>query len=119
MCSAQFRIDPLLRIRAGTHRSLNSIEEAIGFLSAWSGRRPGPDWGDVLSLLESVRTREQVAGATTALRALLERHGLLVAETEQPDHAGPTTESWGRFIGSEAAEDGQWHSEENCSLPSS
>jgi hypothetical protein len=80
MCRPDFRIDPRLAVRAGLSQSLGSIEEAVRFLSTWPGRRPGPDWGDVLVLLESVHTQEQVASAAIALRALLERHGLLAAE---------------------------------------
>jgi hypothetical protein len=82
MCTAELRIDPPLRVRAGMHRSIETVEQAVAFLSTWPGRRPGPDWGDVLALLESVRTQEHVAGATTALRALLESHALLVIDTE-------------------------------------
>ena len=80
MCRPDFRIDPPLPVRAGLGRSLGSIEEAARFLRAWSGRRPGSDWGDVLVLLESVCTQEQAASATVALQALLECHGLLPAE---------------------------------------
>jgi hypothetical protein len=82
MRTIELRIDPPLRVRAGMHRSLESIEDAVAFLSTWAGRRPGPDWGDVLALLESVRTQEQVAGATHALRMLLESHALLVTGAE-------------------------------------
>jgi hypothetical protein len=78
MRNVGFAIDPPLRIRAGVDRSLSSIEEAIDFLNTWPGRRAGPDWGKVLCLLEAVRTPEQIAGATTALRALLERDNLLL-----------------------------------------
>jgi hypothetical protein len=74
-----FGIDPPLRVRAGVDRSLSSIEEAIDFLSTWPGRRAGPDWGEVLCLLEAVRTPEQVVAAKTALRTLLERYDLLLA----------------------------------------
>jgi hypothetical protein len=98
MCRPDFRIDPPLPVRAGLGRSLGSIEDAVRFLSAWSGRRPGLDWGDVLVLLESVRTEEQAASACVALRALLERHGLLAAEPPQ----GRTFQS---------AEDDQWQSQ--------
>lgn len=98
MCRPDFRIDPPLPVRAGLGRSLGSIEEAARFLSAWSGRRPGPDWGDVLVLLESVHTQEQAASAIVALRALLERHGLLAAEPPQ-----------GRTI--QKVEDDQWQTQ--------
>jgi HAD superfamily hydrolase (TIGR01509 family) len=60
---------------------ITSIEEAIDFLRSWPGRRPGPDWAEVLALLESVQIGDQVASATAALTALLENHGLLVRTT--------------------------------------
>jgi hypothetical protein len=82
MRTVELRIDPPLRVRAGLRLSLESIEDAIAFLSTWAGRRPGPDWGDVLALLESVRTQEQVAGAAHALRTLLDSHALLVSGAE-------------------------------------
>jgi hypothetical protein len=80
MSCVRFEIDPPLHVRAGMGRSLRSIDEAVEFLIAWRGRRPGPDWGDVSVLLESVQTQDQATSATIALRALLECHGLLAAE---------------------------------------
>jgi hypothetical protein len=100
MSRPEFRIDPPLRVRAGMRRSLDSIEDAIAFLSTWAGRRPGPDWGDVLSLLQSVRTQEQVAGATNALRMLLESRALLVTDSGDPDHAAIPAGSGDRRYGS-------------------
>lgn len=105
MYRSEFRIDPPLPVRAGLGRSLGSIEEAARFLSAWSGRRPGKDWGDVLVLLESVRTQEQAASATIALRALLERHALLAAKVPE-----------GRTF--QMVEDNQWPQHGGSSPPS-
>ena len=73
-----FGIDPPLRVRAGVDCALSSIQEAIDFLDTWPGRRAGADWGEVLCLLEAVQTPEQMAVATTALRALLEHDNLLL-----------------------------------------
>ena len=86
MRTIELRIDPALWIRAGTDRSLGSIDEAVEFLSTWAGRRPGPDWGEVLFLLENVQSQEQVMSATAALRALLECHALLMESAPDPTY---------------------------------
>jgi len=78
MRNAYFGIDPPVRIRAGADCTLSSIEQAVDFLNSWPGRRAGPDWSEVLCLLEAVQTPEQMPAATAALRALLERDNLLV-----------------------------------------
>ena len=61
-------IEPPIHVRAGPGRALNSIGEAIEFVRQWTGKRAGPDWPEVLALLEATQTPEQVPSATAALK---------------------------------------------------